>query len=278
MASLDSDSRLSKLNRKIVSRFCTQKTFAFPQPGVILCDTVRGVTSPACRLPTSSWEELCPVFVGTPVVLTGVLLLVPGLAHAQSTSSEDRAPALSATVGAAQPTPVTRHWRNEWFRDRDYFDPLIAEPRAPQIAFTFPAWIPELEFSVEPGTRLAWEVSLGREIPIFTRANFDDATRALEGFAGLRPVGRRQLPHDRGHGEGSVEPNHQHRLSLQPRQAEVLPRHLGLAAHAPVPIPSGDGNRLRSAAICITTRARILATSSSSTARARTRENSSGRT
>ena len=71
--------------------------------------------------------------------------------------------------------PVT--WRNEWFRDRGYFDPLIAEPRAPQIAFTFPAWIPELQFSVEPGTRLAWEVSLGREIPIFSRANFDDATR-----------------------------------------------------------------------------------------------------
>lgn len=119
------------------------------------------------------------------VVLTGVLLLVPGLARAQSTPREDRAPAISATVGAAQPAPVTRHWRNEWFRDRDYFDPLIAEPRAPQIAFTFPAWIPELEFSVEPGTRLAWEVSLGREIPIFARANFDDATRALKGSQGF---------------------------------------------------------------------------------------------
>ena len=85
--------------------------------------------------------------------------------------------AVDAATGSVQPAPVTRHWRNEWFRDRDYFDPLIAEPRAPQIAFTFPAWIPELEFSVEPGNRLAWEVSLGREIPIFTRANFDDATR-----------------------------------------------------------------------------------------------------
>ena len=84
-----------------------------------------------------------------------------------------------------QPAPVTRQWRNEWFRDRDFFDPLIAEPRAPQIAFTFPAWIPELEFSVEPGNRLAWEVSLGREIPIFTRANFDDATRGLKGSQGF---------------------------------------------------------------------------------------------
>ena len=95
-----------------------------------------------------------PRIPGTPIVLTGVLLLVPGLAQAQSTSSEDGAPTLSAPVRAAQPAPVTRHWRNEWFRDRDYFDPLIAEPRAPQIAFTFPAWIPELQYSVEPGTRL----------------------------------------------------------------------------------------------------------------------------
>jgi Protein of unknown function (DUF1207) len=118
-------------------------------------------------------------------VLAGVLLLVPDLARAQSTPSEDRAPALSATVGATQPTPVTRHWRNEWFRDRDYFDPLIAEPRAPQIAFTFPAWTGEFQFSVEPGTRLVWEVSLGREIPIFTRSNFDDATRGLKGSQGF---------------------------------------------------------------------------------------------
>ena len=35
------------------------------------------------------------------------------------------------------------------------------------------------------GNRLAWEVSLGREIPIFTRANFDDATRGLKGSQGF---------------------------------------------------------------------------------------------
>jgi len=121
----------------------------------------------------------------TPGLFMGVLLLVPGIAPAQPSPAAERTPALGATVTEAQAASVTRHWRNEWFRDRDYFDPLIAEPRAPQIAFTFPAWIPELEFSVEPGTRLAWEVSLGREIPIFTRANFDDATRALKGSQGF---------------------------------------------------------------------------------------------
>ena len=121
----------------------------------------------------------------TTVALAGVPLLVANPARAQSTPSTDRAVAVGAATGSVQPAPVTRQWRNDWFRDRDFFDPLIAEPRAPQIAFTFPAWIPELEFSVEPGNRLAWEVSLGREIPIFTRANFDDATRGLKGSQGF---------------------------------------------------------------------------------------------
>jgi BON domain len=71
------------------------------------------------------------------------LLLFPGSAWSQSTPSSDRT-------------------YTDWFRNRSFFDPLIAEPRAPQIAFTFPAWSPEFEFSVEPGTRLVWEVSLGR--------------------------------------------------------------------------------------------------------------------
>ena len=106
----------------------------------------------------------------------GVLLLGPHAVGAQGIAAG--VPATPAvTAQTAQPAAVPRTWRNEWFRDRGYFDPLIAEPRAPQIAFTFPAWIPELEFSVEPGNRLAWEVSLGREIPIFSRSNFDDATR-----------------------------------------------------------------------------------------------------
>ena len=121
----------------------------------------------------------------TTVALAGAPLLVAIPARAQSIPSADRAVAVGAATGSVQPAPVTRQWRNDWFRDRDYFDPLIAEPRAPQIAFTFPAWIPELEFSVEPGNRLAWEVSLGREIPIFTRANFDDATRGLKGSQGF---------------------------------------------------------------------------------------------
>ena len=115
-----------------------------------------------------------------PALLAGVLLLAPHAASAQGATASVPA----AATQTAQPAAAPRTWRNEWFRDRGYFDPLIAEPRAPQIAFTFPAWIPELQFSVEPGNRLAWEVSLGREIPIFSRANFDEATqrKGSQGF------------------------------------------------------------------------------------------------
>jgi hypothetical protein len=106
------------------------------------------------------------------MVFACALLLAPHIARAQA-------------GGGAQAPTVERHWRNELFRDRDYFDPLIAEPRAPQIAFLFPAWSPEFQFSVNPGTRLVWDISLGREIPIFTRANSDEATKGLKGSQGF---------------------------------------------------------------------------------------------
>ncbi len=85
---------------------------------------------------------------------------------------------------------------------------------------------------------------------------------SAEGLAGLRPLGRCQLPHDRRHGEGPVESDHQHRLSLQPRQAEVLPRRVGLAPHDWRQSRSGDGSRWPSVPISTITRARISATSS----------------
>jgi hypothetical protein len=114
-----------------------------------------------------------------------VLLLAPDSAFCQPAPRAEDDVTFRAPAPREQATPLKRHWSNEWFRDRDYFDPLIAEPRAPQIAFTFPAWANDFQFSVEPGTRLVWEVSLGREIPIFARANFDDSTRVFPGSQGF---------------------------------------------------------------------------------------------
>jgi hypothetical protein len=114
-----------------------------------------------------------------------VLLLSPVTALCQQAPRAEDDVTFRAPATRGQVAPLKRRWSNEWFRDRDYFDPLIAEPRAPQIAFTFPAWANEFQYSVESGTRLVWEVSLGREIPIFTRANFDDSTRVFPGSQGF---------------------------------------------------------------------------------------------
>ncbi len=104
----------------------------------------------------------------------GVVLLMA------SDASPQQVPQTSGPAATDLHTqPVTapeRRWHNDWFRDRPYFDPVVAEPRAPQIAFTFPAWAKETEFAVEPGSRLVWDITVGREIPVFTRANFDEAT------------------------------------------------------------------------------------------------------
>jgi hypothetical protein len=53
---------------------------------------------------------------------------------------------LSALLFMPQPTGSTWSTYTDWFRDRDFFDPLLAEPRAPQIAFNFLMWAPEFEF------------------------------------------------------------------------------------------------------------------------------------
>jgi hypothetical protein len=51
--------------------------------------------------------------------------------------------------------------------NRGYHDPLIAEPRAAQISITAIAISDELPFVQEPGKRIVWDISLGKEIPIF---------------------------------------------------------------------------------------------------------------
>jgi len=52
------------------------------------------------------------------------------------------------------------------FRDRAYFEPLVADPRAAQTSVLFPASSGSVPFAANPGRHLAWDISLGREIPI----------------------------------------------------------------------------------------------------------------
>ena len=64
------------------------------------------------------------------------------------------------------------------FRDRAYYEPLSAEPRAAQTAVLFPAGSGSVPFAANPGRHLAWDISLGREIPILgwqsSRAGADE--------------------------------------------------------------------------------------------------------
>jgi hypothetical protein len=52
------------------------------------------------------------------------------------------------------------------FADRPYYEPLLAEQRAARTLILFPAWAHEFPHSAEPGTRFAWQITLGREIPL----------------------------------------------------------------------------------------------------------------
>src|SRR5262245_24967532 len=72
------------------------------------------------------------------------------------------------------------------FRDFDWYEPLVAEQRAAQIAIAFGA-TDQFEFSLQPGQRFVWDIHLGRELPMiaFTTATNPDLFRAGEWGIGL---------------------------------------------------------------------------------------------
>ncbi|MCA1563640.1 MAG: DUF1207 domain-containing protein [Acidobacteria bacterium] len=72
---------------------------------------------------------------------------------------------LSLVLLFGLPAP-TRAQTIVWLQDLDWYEPLIAEPRAARISVLFPAWSDAFEFSLEPGRRLVWDITLGKEIPI----------------------------------------------------------------------------------------------------------------
>ena len=52
------------------------------------------------------------------------------------------------------------------FEDQLYYEPLKADPRAARMQLLVPAWAKEFPHSQEPGSRFAWQITLGRELPI----------------------------------------------------------------------------------------------------------------
>lgn len=81
--------------------------------------------------------------------------------------------------------------RAEWkvtrpFERHPLYEPLFAEPRSAQIKVLFPGRSSSVPWAVNPGQSLAWDISVGDEIPIVTVTN----TRA---FAEGDPVPQRRF-------------------------------------------------------------------------------------
>ena len=58
-----------------------------------------------------------------------------------------------------------------FFRDRSYYEPLLAEPNAARIMAVVPGWAAEFPHSIEKGSRFAWQITLGEELPIAMLSN-----------------------------------------------------------------------------------------------------------
>ena len=63
--------------------------------------------------------------------------------------------------------------------NRAYYEPLIAEPRAANLAITAIALSDEFPFVVKPGKRAVWDITLGKEIPIWGCESRSSATAFL---------------------------------------------------------------------------------------------------
>jgi hypothetical protein len=119
----------------------------------------------------------------------GVLSLVSCLALAPSPARAQSPPATPSAGGSATQQPATPaggeqdlwRWAKPWewnpykdlkpFRDLPYYEPLRAEPRAARILLLIPAWSDEFPHSEKPGTRFAWQIVLGRELPIIAASS-----------------------------------------------------------------------------------------------------------
>jgi hypothetical protein len=92
------------------------------------------------------------------LVLAGVLLAasVPVAAQGEPPNA-----------GAQSEQPTGRR-RPKMFRDQPFYDPLRAEEHAARIELLIPAWSDEFPHSETSGSRFAWQITLGRELPIVT--------------------------------------------------------------------------------------------------------------
>ena len=87
----------------------------------------------------------------------------PRAAGQPSPAVESAPPSASTRATSAAGLSALDVWT---FKALPYYEPLTAEPRAARIELTIPAWAKEFPHSEKPGSRFAWQVTLGRELPI----------------------------------------------------------------------------------------------------------------
>ena len=82
---------------------------------------------------------------------------------------------LCASPTWAEPNCEAPSALRQWaFEDKDYFNPLASEPRAARTTVEYPAVSDRFPFSrTDHPTHLVWEITLGREVPIWGKETQD---------------------------------------------------------------------------------------------------------
>ena len=78
---------------------------------------------------------------------------------------------LVTALAVAAPAVAQDTLSAEFFRDWPLYEPLLAEPRPARTMLLVPGWSKEFPDSVKEGSRFAWQISLGDELPILALSN-----------------------------------------------------------------------------------------------------------
>ena len=104
-------------------------------------------------------------------LVTLAIVCLPAAAAAQTASS-------SRSACDGEPVKIAG------FEDRPWFQPLPASPRESQMQLLGFGLSHPSEFMTRPGTHKVWDVTLGKELPIFSVAKGDDAVHVKKGCWG----------------------------------------------------------------------------------------------
>lgn len=100
----------------------------------------------------------------TKVILSAAIAIAAAGVGPVAAQSAQPAASIEAPAQTGAPSKVDGEW---WaLADRIYYEPLLAEGRAARIFVLVPAWSKAFPHSAEPGNRFAWQITLGRELPI----------------------------------------------------------------------------------------------------------------